>query len=168
MQFTLSDAYDMTPAQFWPMFFSPEFTTALYHDALGFHKYEQLENSVGPDGERTRRTRIYPKLKMPAPVRKLLGDGVHYIEDGHFSASEQIWRSTITVPKLGDRVRLDVRMRMEPRGETASMRFAEFDVQARLFGIGRIFEKFVEKALTENYGKATGFTNDWWHAHAAR
>ena len=52
-------------------------------------------------------------------------------------------------------------MWLERTGPGQSDRVAEFEIEVKIFGIGGMFEKFLEKTMRESYGKATEFTNKW-------
>ena len=52
-------------------------------------------------------------------------------------------------------------MWLERTGPGQSDRVASFDIEVKIFGIGGMFEKFLEKTMNENYKKAAEFTNQW-------
>jgi hypothetical protein len=160
MRLTLRDPYDVPPEGFWSMFFDAAYNQALYREGLGFESLEVLEDTVGPDGVRRRRLKVRPRLELPGPVRRLIGDTTGYTEEGTFDPKAGTFTTRIIPAALSDRVRIDTVMRVEPRG-TGSERVADVDIGVRVLGVGGIFEKFVERTMRESYAKAAAFSNRW-------
>src|SRR5688572_9253211 len=96
---------------FWKTFFDPEYTRRLYLEALGFKKFEILEQT-----ETLRRTRGVPKLNMPKPVVSLLGDSFGFDEEGRFDPAAQTFRWKLVPNTLRDKLRNEGSVRVESAG----------------------------------------------------
>ena len=162
MGIRIVDRYQMTPDRFWnEVFFDPDFTQGLYRDGLGYGDCEVLSESVDAQGNRERTLKVYPKLDMPGPVRKILGGRFYYEERGEYDAQRRRWVAVLTIPRVGDRLSLTTTMWLEDRPDGCSDRFAQIDVNIRIFGLRGLFERFAEKSLREGYVKATKYTNEY-------
>jgi len=160
MAFRIVDRYHMTVDRFWnEVFFDTAFTDGLYRDGLGFEGCELISDRVESDGNRERTIKVFPRLEMPGPVKKLLGNRFYYLETGRYDARRQRWVADLTIPKVGRRLSLRTTMWLEPRGEDESDRYAEIEVNVKVFGLKTLFERFAEKSLREGYANATRFTN---------
>ncbi len=166
MRFTVRHAYAMSPDDFWSkMFFDDAFNAELYAKALNFEKYEIIERIEPGDGQLIRSARIVPRLEMPAPVRRLVGGRVWYFERGRFDPESKSWETLLEVPALGDKLDVRTRMHLQPRANGGSDRVLDVRVQTRIFGIGKLVEGFLERAMRDSYRKAADFTNNWWAEH---
>lgn len=162
MRLVLRHPYGLAADRFWSeMFFDPAYNRALYTEGLGFESIDVLEDVADATGRRTRRLRVRPRLDMPAAVRRLVGDAVSYVEAGTFDPAAGTFTTRILPSALSDRIRIETVMRCEPRGPDRCERVAEIDLAVRVLGVGRVFEKFLERTLRENYDKAAAFTERW-------
>ncbi len=161
MKLRLTDTYDCSVDHFWnDLFFTDAYNQALYTEGLGFESVEMLENAADGGG-RIRRMRVVPRLDMPGPVKKALGDRISYVEEGHYEAAAGTFTTRIVPNRLADRIRIETTIRVEARGEGRCERVADFDFEVKVFGVGRVFEKFIEKSMRDSYAKAATFTNRW-------
>ena len=162
MKFTLRHPYHVGPETFWrDVFFDHAFNEALYREALQFEAFKVLEETTPPDGRRTRRMAVTPKLDAPGPIKKVLGDSVSYIEEGRLDLARPSWIVKVLPSTLADKTRVTSEMWLERTGTGQSDRVAEFDIEVKMFAIGGLFEKFLEKTMRDSYQKATDFTNKW-------
>ena len=65
---------------FWKLFLDKEFNEKLYRDGLGFPEFSVLEQRE-TDTQILRKAAGQPKMNMPGPVAKLLGNNFRYVED---------------------------------------------------------------------------------------
>lgn len=162
MKFTVRHRYGCTPQHFWSrVFFSDEYTSPLYREGLGFDSVEVQSLTREPSGAVQRRMAVRPKLVIPGPVKKLLGGALTYLEVGAYDPVSGRFSSEI-IPSAGaDKIKIRTEMWMEPVGQDEGDRVASFEVSVRVFGIGKVVEKFIERSLRESYASATTFTNRW-------
>jgi hypothetical protein len=148
---------DCTPDFFWERVHpSDAFNDFLYKEKLGF-EYEVIR--LDPKtGERD--ARIVPKVDAPAAVKKIFGDG-SFVERGRFDAVKKVYSFDIIPSTLADRIRLGGAMRMEPRGTDGCTRVVDFEVDARVFGLGGVIEAFVQRTVRASYDQSCGFTNEF-------
>jgi hypothetical protein len=165
MQFTITDRYACGIDRFWAeIFFSPAYNERLYLDGLRFPRFEVVRQASGASGALERVIRVMPRLDAPAPVRKLIGEALVYEEHGCFDPAGRHFLTRIVPSRLADKLTLTADMWLEPVGPEASDRVVQFTVEARVFGLGALMERFIERTLRENYGLAARFTNAWLQA----
>ena len=162
MKFILRHPYAIEPEAFWrDVFFDPAYNEAMYLKALKFEGMKVLEDTTSETGRRARKMAMSPKLDAPGPIKKLLGDSISYIEDGHLDPTKPSWVVKVLPSKLADKTSIQSEMWLERTGPGQSDRVAAFDIEVKIFGIGGMFEKFLEKTMRENYQQAADFTNVW-------
>ncbi|PRP92214.1 hypothetical protein ENSA5_50620 [Enhygromyxa salina] len=143
------------PARLWQLYFDDAFNVEMYEAGLGFPSCKIAERT--DDGETLhRRMVMIPKLEMPRAVAKLVGDKVGYEEIGDWVRSEGVFRWRLLLAAFGDKVRVAGTMRVVASGEARCRRLVEFEVEAKIFGVGAL----VEKTALNN-------TVDGWNASAA-
>lgn len=159
-RFTLRNTFETDAATYWSkLFFDREYNRRLYLEGLGFEDFELLEVGGDPDGIRTRRIRVVPRSDAPAAVKKLLGGGLSYVEDGAFDSKRGIWTFRTKTSSLSDKISISGKIWVEPRGDKRIERFCEAEVEVRIFGLGSAVESYIEKTTRESYAKTELFTN---------
>ncbi len=166
MKFTLRHPYPIEPEAFWrDVFFDPAYNEALYREALQFESFKVLEETSAPDGTRTRKLAVSPKLDAPGPIKKLLGDSVSYVEEGRLDLAKPSWITKVVPSKLADKSNIVSELWLERTGPGQSDRVATFDIEVKIFGIGGMFEKFLEKTMRDSYQKVADYTHKWLKDH---
>lgn len=169
MKFTIRHPYAIEPEAFWrEVFFDREYNEKLYREGLQFEAFDIVEETDPPDGRRTRKVRVTPKIDAPAAIRKVLGDSVSYVEEGRLEVTgpnTPKWLSKVLPSKLADKSTIKAEMWLERTGPGQSDRVAEFDIEVKMFGVGGMVEKFLEKTMRESYQKAADYTNQWLRAN---
>lgn len=159
-KFTISHEIHCTPETFWKVFFDAEFNKQLYLKCLEFPDFS-IVNQQETDAQITRKVTGQPKLNMPGPITKLLGNGFRYTEEGTFSKATKIWKWTFTPSTLADKMRNEGTMRIEAIGDNRCRRVADLIIEAKIFGLGGLVESSAEKSLREGWDKSAVFMNKW-------
>ena len=86
---TTSIVLPCTPDTFWAAFVDESYLRALYLEELEYRAFAVIES-----GETSRKLRIVPKISLPAPVARLIGESFAYEEHGTLdrARSEWTWR----------------------------------------------------------------------------
>ncbi|MBK8261342.1 MAG: DUF2505 family protein [Nannocystis sp.] len=145
---------------FWRLFFDKEFNLRLYKDALGFPEFAVLDQQETEASIR-RRCAGKPKVTMPGPVMKLMGDSFGYTEEGTFDKATKIWRWKVTPSTMADKLRQEGTLKVEAIGADKVRRTAELINEAKVFGIGGMIESSAEKSLRDGWDKSAVFMNEW-------
>ena len=161
---TVSAALPCTPGTFWASFFDESYLRALYLDELGSREFEVLEVS-----ELSRKLRIVPKMKLPAPVAKLIGESFAYEEHGTLDRASGEWTWRMLQPAnldakskpRKDAVTMHGTARIEPSGDAHCRRTDTFSVEAKIFGLGGLIESTVEKELQRARTMEYAFLAQW-------
>ncbi|HEY8378691.1 MAG TPA: DUF2505 domain-containing protein [Nannocystis sp.] len=171
MKFTIRHPYAIEPEAFWrDVFFDREYNEKLYREGLRFEAFEILEETSPPDGRRTRKVRVTPTIDAPAAIKKVIGDSISYVEEGRLEITgpnTPRWISKVLPSKLADKSTIKAEMWLERTGPGQSDRVAEFDIEVKMFGVGGMLEKFLEKSMRESYQKAAEWTNQWLRSRQA-
>jgi hypothetical protein len=157
-KFTVVHEINCNAETFWKMFFDQAFNERLFVDGLGFKEFKVIEER---DGERelVRKATGVPKLSLPGPVAKLLGDNFRYTEEGRFDKATQVWTWKIIPGTMADKIRQEGTLRLEPIGDSKVRRIADLVLEAKVFGIGGLIESSVEKQLRDSFEQNARYTN---------
>jgi len=137
---------------FWQVFFDPAYTRSLYLDELKFKDFAVLESR--PD---SRKLRIVPKVNLPGPIAKLIGDTFAYEEHGTFDRAANLWTWKMVHPGGGKGLLSTsgtIRLTADGAG---CRRQDDVTVEGKVFGISGIIESSVEKELHASWAKEIAF-----------
>ncbi|MEZ4448000.1 MAG: DUF2505 domain-containing protein [Nannocystaceae bacterium] len=158
-KFTLNHEIHCTPERFWKVFFDRDFNTWLYREKLGFNEFNVISQSEGPAV--TRVVRGSPKVDLPGPIRKLLGDRFGYEETGRFDPSTQRWTWSMKPSAMADKMKMEGIVRCEAAGAGKCRRIADITLEAKIFGVGGMIEKTSEKELRHGWDQSAIYMNQW-------
>jgi hypothetical protein len=162
VRYTISHVFDIGADKFWDkLFFDPEYNEALFPGHLKFNLYRVLELERKPDGSVHRRIECAPPVELPAVAKKVMGESTSYVEDGYFDPKTQRFDVVVTPKVAADKIKTQVSLWIEPRGDKRVERFAAVDSSVNVFGVGKLLEAFIEKQTRATYDTAAAFTNAW-------
>lgn len=162
--FTISHEFNSDADTFWKTFFDREFNEKLYKEHLQFSHYEIVEQRE-TDREILRKVKGTPKLNVPGPVAKLLGNGFSYVEEGKLDKATKLWSWKMIPSALGDKMRNEGVVRIEPIGPDRIRRVAEITIEVKMFGVGGLIESSAEKQLREGWDASAPFFQKWIDSH---
>ena len=158
---TLRHAFAIDATTFWDaVFFDAEYNRRLYRDALEFPRFDETPPVTEADGSRTRRMAMEPKNDAPAVVQKLAGT-LAYVEEGKWDRKDGVYTYTLVTSKLSDKVKMGGTIRAVARGDRAIERVVEAWCEVKIFGVGGVFESFIEKTNRESWEKNATFTRSF-------
>jgi hypothetical protein len=163
-KFTLRHEINCSVDHFWEVFFDPEFNKKLFLDELGFPQYETLDLNKS-EKSITRKVKGTPKMDMPKPVVKLLGEGFSYEESGTFDKDTQVWKWKMKPAKLADKLRNEGEVTCERISDDKCRRVATIEIEAKVFGVGGLIESSSEKQMKDGWNKSADFMNRWLEDH---
>ncbi|HLT35869.1 MAG TPA: DUF2505 domain-containing protein, partial [Enhygromyxa sp.] len=148
------------PERLWELYFSNEFNVEMYEQGLGFPSCKIPERT--DDGKILhRRMTMIPKVELPKPLAKVVGDRIGFDEIGDWVRSAGEYRWKIVLAAFGDKVRIEGTMRVTPHGADHCLRKAEYEVEARVFGIGGLVEKTAAQNVLDGWHSSAKFINGW-------
>jgi hypothetical protein len=149
-----------SPERMWELFFDNEFNVEMYEQGLGFPSCKILERT--DDGEVLhRRMVMIPKLEMPKAVAKLVGDKVGFEEIGDWTRKQGVFRWRLLLAAFGDKVRVEGEMRLVANGEGHCRRVVDFEVEAKMFGVGKLIEKTAAENTIDGWTKSAKWINGY-------
>lgn len=154
------------PERMWELFFSDEFNVEMYEQGLGFPSCKIPERT--DDGKVLhRRMVMIPKVEMPKPLAKVVGDRIGFEEIGDWVRSSGRYEWRIVLAAFGEKVRIQGVMRLEPHGSGHCLRKVHFEVEAKVFGIGGMLEKTSAHNVLEGWNSSAKWINGWLAKHPA-
>lgn len=152
---------DCSAEKFWDVFTDPAYSRALYLEGLSFKDFRVI--SADPAD---RKLALAPKLNVPGPVAKLLGDAFAYEQHGRLDRTAGVWTWKMVQPggKKGI-VSSDGTIRVAATGEGRCRRTDEIHATAHVFGLGGIIESSVEKELLASWDAELAFFRRWLATH---
>jgi len=161
---TTSAVLPCTPDSLWASFFDASYLRTLYLDELQYRALAVLEIS-----DTSRTLRIVPKMKLPAPVAKLIGESFAYEEHGTLDRLKSEWTWRMVQPAnldprskpRKDAVTMYGTVCIEAAGEGHCRRTDCFSVEAKIFGLGGLIESSIEKELQSARAKEYAFVRRW-------
>ncbi len=163
-KWTLRHEINCSAEQFWPVFFDKSFNEAMFLEGLGFPEYEIVEQTE-TDGAVRRIVRGRPKMNLPKPVMKLLGDSFGYTEHGSFEPKSEVWTFKMTSSTLAGKLRNEGTTRVEAVDDSKCIRVAELICEAKVFGVGGLLESTSESEMTKGWDYSAKFMNRWLDKH---
>ena len=148
----------------WASFLDESYLRALYIGELESRAFAVLEI-----GEASRKLRIVPKMKLPAPVAKLIGESFAYEEHGTLDRATNEWTWRMVQPAnldpkskpRKDAVTMHGTVRIEASGDGHCRRTDNFTVEAKIFGLRGLIESSIEKELQTARAKEYAFFTRW-------
>lgn len=147
---------------FWnKLFFDDEYNDRMFKQALGFPVYNRVKFDDGPN-EITRVLDVVPQMgDLPGPLKKLIGDGTGYRENGRYDKQTRRYEIEVIPNKLSDKVTIQGVIFTAPAGEGKCKRVFDAKVEAHIFGVGSMLEKRIVADMEKSYGVGAKFTNDF-------
>lgn len=161
---TTSAVLPCTPETFWAVFLDESYLNALYLEELECPAFAVIEI-----GETSRKLRIVPKMKLPAPVAKLIGESFAYEDHGTLDRATHEWTWRMVQPAnldpkskpRKDAVTMQGTIRVEATGDGQCRRTDDFSIEAKMFGLGSLLESTIEKELQSARAKEYAFLTRW-------
>lgn len=151
-----TQTFDCDADTFWKMFFDREYNKKLYLEGLGFKQFEIIE--ITDSG---RKMRGVPKMTLPGPVAKLLGDSFGYEEIGTFDKANNLFKWKMLPNTMKDKLSTEGSVKIEPAGDGKVKRTSTAQFEAKVFGVGGMLESTAEKEMTSSWDKEAAFTRNW-------
>ena len=137
---------------FWKVFLSEDYTKKLYLEGFEFPELEIVSQT-----DTTRRMRAVPKMNMPKPVMKILGDSFGYEEEGRLDADKNEWHWKMIPNTMRDKLKTEGLVRVEAAGDGKCRRTDEVTLEAKVFGVGKLIESSTEKEIRDAWSKEEAF-----------
>lgn len=160
IKLTLKHEINCSVDRFWEIFLDRSFNEALFRDHLGFPKYEIVSQTE--DGDKvTRVVKGQPNTNMPKAVMKVVGEGFGYEERGELDPKTKIWSFKMKTTTLSDKLRNEGTVACEAIGDDKCRRIATLEMEAKVFGVGKLIESSTEKEMKDGWDKSAVFMNKW-------
>ncbi|MFO0653038.1 MAG: DUF2505 family protein [Polyangiales bacterium] len=159
-RFTLTHEFNCSVETFWKLNFDREMNEAMFRQGLGFPDY-QVQELKDTDTEIFRRTVATPKMDLPGVVQKALGSSFRYTEETRFNKTTKVCHFKGIPSTMADKLTTEGSFRVEALGANRCKRTIEFQVDAKIFAVGGVFEETAEKNMRQSYDVSARFMNKW-------
>jgi hypothetical protein len=155
-KFEIDTTLNMSVDEAWANLSNPEVYRRMYLEGLDF---VACTVEVLDDGPQFRmRTEATPKVQLPGPIRKIIGDKSSYTETVHWDREAGAWKWSIALAAT-NRVKISGVMTMRPSSDGTCIRHIDGAIEAKIFGVGGLMEKTVRDQVHDNYDRAGRFLN---------
>ena len=157
---TVAHDYDCSAETFFrKCVLSRAYNEELYR-SLGFPKFEWLE--LKDEGAKVhRKIRVQPTTgNLPAPIQKIVGEGISYVEEGTFDAATLRFDFRVLPSALGDKADVTGSLWCTDR-PGGVVRHARFDARIKVFGIGSLIEDKMLENYKRSFDAAAAFTKGY-------
>lgn len=156
-RFEVRHVLPFKPEVFWTrVHANTEFNDALYNEHLG-HRYEILVNDA-TTGKWF--SKMYPKVELPDVLARAAAgkeDGFCLAEDGVLDRATMTYRFKVIPSLMSEKIDVRGNMVILPHGDAQCERIVKFELDVKIFGIGKIVETFVEKTVKRGYDDSGEF-----------
>ena len=161
---TTSAVLPCTPETFWAAFLDESYLSALYLEELEYPAFAVIEI-----GETSRKLRIVPKMRLPAPVARLIGESFAYEDHGTLDRARNQWTWRMVQPanldpkskRRKDAVTMHGTARIEASSDGHCRRTDTFSIEAKIFGLGSLIESTIDKELRRARAREYAFLTRW-------
>lgn len=161
-ELTFDHVFDCSEDTYWDkVFFDDEYNHAMFLDALKFSVWRVLSNEeVGDTVHRVVEV-VPPVGDVPKAVKKILGDNFGYREEGTFDRKTRRFKVDVKTAVMPDKIHCGGEIWLEPAGEDKCHRKAKFQVEVKIFGVGKVVEGLIARDMEKQFADGSRFTNEW-------
>jgi hypothetical protein len=159
LKFSLDNDLEPDVDAMWELLLDANYQRRIHMEGLRFQDFTVV--SEEERGEVMHRvTRVVPRVDMPGPIKKLLGESMSYQEFVSFDRGAKKWLWHLEMPGPGRKIKVGGRIEILPgRSGKGCLRRTHFEVEVKILGIGGLIEKTIKKETLENYERAAVFIN---------
>ena len=153
--------FECSPDTFWSrIIFDAEFNRKMYVEQLGFSAWRVLETRED-DLTLKRIIEVIPPVgDLPGPLRKLIGSGFGYREEGTFDKKTQRYHVKAIPNRLADKLSVQGELWCDSLGEARCRRIFEGTIEARIFGLGGLLKSRLIADMKRSYDAGARCTSE--------
>ena len=151
--------YDCSAERFWELYFDPDYTVRLHGEALGSTSAEITEQAGDLQAGLTRTLRYGQRPDAPGPVKKLFGEEIVSNEVSTFDPATSTTHLVLTPGTMADKTDIRGTITVTPRadGSPGCEETFELDARVKIFGVGPVVERFIERQARDMQTKSADF-----------
>ncbi len=100
-------------------------------------------------------------VPMPGPVKKVLGDLNTFVVEIIMDNKNNQGTLEITPAKMADKIKAGGRIFFEPQGDQQWVQNIVGDVTVKMFGVGKLVEKFIVSSFQKSFDMECKLRNDY-------
>ena len=156
MKLTLTYDWESQPAEFWKLYFDPDFVVRLHLEGLGSLSAEVISQEGDLKQGLTRTLRYSQRPNMPGPVRKIFGEEISSTEVSTFNPTTQMTTFELTPGTMADKTHIEGAIALTQDGGVTTETFM-LEAKVKIFGVGPVVERFIEAQAREIQEKSVAF-----------
>jgi hypothetical protein len=145
------------------MYLDEEFGRALHCGEFQYASYQVTERRDDANGVMLRRIEYTPKVSLPEPAVKVVGDG-SYSEQGRYDPATG-YSAQLTLKKGAKSFTTRFEIQAEPIAERRCEMIQTIDNKASILGVGGLVERMVEQAQRRTQVQVAAFIRGWIEKH---
>lgn len=156
----IDHTFNCSADTFWDkLFFDEEYNRRMFTEVLRFPHFAVTRHE--DRGDRVERTvEVTPRVgDLPGPLKKLVGEGISYREEGVFDRTARRYRINVIPNKLADKIQTRCELFVTPKGPNQCTRTFLCQVEAKIFGVGGLLEKRMLEDIQKSQNLGAEFTN---------
>jgi hypothetical protein len=159
MKFNIVHEYNVPADKLWQYNFDPECEAAVVK-ATGLQEFKVGE-SKDAGSVTVRRVHVIPNVVLPGAVKAVIGNTLGYTEEDRISKTAMQYDFTVTPDTLADKMHTSGVFKVEPLGPGRCKRTLAGEVNVKIFGVGKVLEKFVCDELEKSYATVAREQERW-------
>lgn len=158
MKITSQQTYHVDLARYFELLVDGETRARREIEGAGSVSYRVLERKE-EGGVIRYRAEMVSRVDAPAPVRKIIGETSRMEEEITYRQGGEVAQVRYRTDALGDRGRLEGEIRARAAGPGRTDVTLDITAEIKMFGLGGIMEKMVDRELREHLVKDVAFVN---------
>ena len=162
MKESATHLFNIADTEFWQrLYMNPDFLEGMHLEGMQCEEFriERMEGSVKDGFSLCLFSR--PKLEIPKALRKVIGDSVTYREHSSYDPRQNEYHFRLETSVLSEDIDILGSIRIEKVAEDKVRRTIDIEIAARIFGVGKILERFIAQSSRNNIEQASRFTTQW-------
>jgi hypothetical protein len=156
MKLNLTYDWACPPADFWKLYFDPDFAVKLHLEGLDSLSAEVISQEGDLKSGLIRTLRYSQRPNMPGPVRKIFGEEITSTEVSTFNPSTGMTTFELTPGTMADKTHIEGAIALTEESGVTTETFM-LEAKVKIFGIGPVVERFIEAQAREIQEKSVAF-----------
>jgi hypothetical protein len=162
--YTVRHTIETDVDSFWKLFLDQNVALAMWQDLGSPGSYEVVEEQVSDVGTRWR-IDYTAQVELPSFAKKFVGDG-SYSEFGDYDSVRKQYSARCVPKQNADKFGTTFEISTRPLGDgTRCERVTVVENTVKVYGVGGLIEKFLERTQRDAHNRAADFLNRWIRTH---
>ena len=158
MKFSIVHELAVPADKLWENLFEPELEASV-KQAIKLSEFRVLESKDA--GNLTlRKVHVHPDIPLPGPLKAVF-KSLGYTEEDRIAKTGMQYDFSVTPDSMADKIHIGGNFKVEPLGADRCRRTLSGEVTIKIFGVGKLAEKFAIDELDKNYAQVAREQERW-------